>query len=155
MLDVAAGNQLVLDNMAAAHEMARKWYIPNYDQEDKVQDAAVGLIVAARKFDPDRGFKSDERPEGGIPAHLAEKEMGFNPCRLVRGALLTAFETSFFLYRRGLVGKTWSRYGKVKGTSGGPHGPPSFNLVLRIVLQFPVNRAIHFLSNEAVFLLVI
>lgn len=54
--------QLVLDNMRLVHYLARK-LAPrlsggnSYDYEDLVGEGQIALIKAARRFDPDKGFK--------------------------------------------------------------------------------------------------
>jgi RNA polymerase primary sigma factor len=58
--DRAARNELVERNLRLARAMAGRWErstTPALDGDDLFQEACLGLIRAAQKFDPRRGFK--------------------------------------------------------------------------------------------------
>jgi DNA-directed RNA polymerase sigma subunit (sigma70/sigma32) len=55
--DQQARDELVLANLRFAVTMARKHRKRGLDDDDLVQEAAVGLILAAGRFDPDRKVK--------------------------------------------------------------------------------------------------
>jgi len=51
----AAAEQLVLEYLGLANSLARRFRGPGRDSEDLLQTARVGLVKAARGFDPHRG----------------------------------------------------------------------------------------------------
>lgn len=53
--DEAARHKLVEHNVRLAVKMAREWQGCGLSLEDLIQEACVGLSIAAEKFDPDRG----------------------------------------------------------------------------------------------------
>jgi RNA polymerase sigma factor (sigma-70 family) len=53
--DRAARDRLVESNMRLAFKLSREWVGSGLPREDLVQEAMVGLNVAADKFDPDKG----------------------------------------------------------------------------------------------------
>jgi RNA polymerase sporulation-specific sigma factor len=54
--------QLWTKNRGLAHMIARDYYIPGADRDDVTQEALIGLWIAARDYDPDKGsFKTFAR----------------------------------------------------------------------------------------------
>lgn len=49
--------ELVLDNMPLAGHIAKKYLSTGYEYDDLMQEGAIGLIIAAEKFDPERGCR--------------------------------------------------------------------------------------------------
>lgn len=59
---VAAGDkeaeaELITRNLRLVMDVARRYQTPGASDEDLVQEGAIGLIKAARKFDPKRGYR--------------------------------------------------------------------------------------------------
>lgn len=52
----AALRQMVAGNMRLVFSIARKYPDGNLTLHDRLQEGAIGLLRAARRFDPDRGF---------------------------------------------------------------------------------------------------
>ncbi len=48
---------LVTSNQGLVHWMAKKYLWTGVPYDDLVQEGNVGLMIAAERFDPDRGFK--------------------------------------------------------------------------------------------------
>lgn len=62
VLRVAAGDpeaeaELVAKNLRLVVDIARRYQTPGATMEDLIQEGAIGLVRAARKFDPARGFR--------------------------------------------------------------------------------------------------
>lgn len=55
--DLAAKELLVISNLRLVISMAKKYYKRGVDLSDLIQEGTFGLIRAAEKYDPDRGFK--------------------------------------------------------------------------------------------------
>jgi len=51
------GDKLILDHLYLAKIMAKKYINKGVDYEDLVQEGTIGLLKAAKKFDPERGVK--------------------------------------------------------------------------------------------------
>lgn len=49
--------ELVLDNMPLAGHIAKKYLSTGYEYDDLMQEGTIGLIIAAEKFDPERGCR--------------------------------------------------------------------------------------------------
>lgn len=50
--------KMVADNLGLAHMMVRKYPLPRgYDYEDMYQEACIAIYMAAKEFDPAKGFK--------------------------------------------------------------------------------------------------
>lgn len=49
--------KLITDNIQLAHYVARQFYSNNVEYDDLVGIASLGLVKAAEKFDPQKGFK--------------------------------------------------------------------------------------------------
>lgn len=50
--------KMVTDNLGLAHMMVRKYPLPkDYDYEDMYQEACIAIYMAAKEFDPAKGFK--------------------------------------------------------------------------------------------------
>lgn len=47
--------ELVLNNMGLVGHIAKKYLNTGYEYDDLVQEGTIGLIIAAEKFDPERG----------------------------------------------------------------------------------------------------
>lgn len=55
--DQEAVNALVVANLSLAGFMANRYRRAGIDLDDLMQEATIGLILAARRFDPDRGVR--------------------------------------------------------------------------------------------------
>jgi RNA polymerase sigma factor (sigma-70 family) len=53
--DSAAEAEVLRRNMPLVHDIARRYHVSGGIQEDLIQEGAIGLLKAARKFDPSRG----------------------------------------------------------------------------------------------------
>ena len=58
--------RLAMSGRRIAHGEARKLAGPFMDEEDLVQEGYIGLLRAAKRFDPDRAFGSAPTPAGGF-----------------------------------------------------------------------------------------
>jgi RNA polymerase sigma-32 factor len=55
--DQRAGQRLVVANLRYAMKVANEFRYTGHPLEDLVQEANLGMLMALRKFDPDRGFR--------------------------------------------------------------------------------------------------
>ncbi len=55
--DKAAEDELVRRNLRLVFDIARRYQTPGANLEDLLQEGSIGLVRAARRFDPDRGFR--------------------------------------------------------------------------------------------------
>lgn len=49
------GHQLVADHLSLARSLASRYAMGNHNSDDLIQVASMGLVLAARRFDPSRG----------------------------------------------------------------------------------------------------
>lgn len=55
--DLAARNDLVAHNLRLVYSISRKYVGKGMEPQDLFQEGSLGLMKAAEKFDPDKGFK--------------------------------------------------------------------------------------------------
>lgn len=55
--DLAARNDLVTHNLRLVYSISRKYIGKGMEPQDLFQEGSLGLMKAAEKFDPDKGFK--------------------------------------------------------------------------------------------------
>ncbi len=96
--DKAALHRLVTAYMRLAISMAAKYRRYGASMNDLTQEAAIGLMKAAEKFDPDRGFRFSTYAVWWIKAQLQDFVM--RNWSLVRTGSTTAQKSLFFNLRR-------------------------------------------------------
>ena len=96
--DKAALHRLVTAYMRLAISMAAKYRRYGASMSDLTQEAAIGLMKAAEKFDPDRGFRFSTYAVWWIKAQLQDYVM--RNWSLVRTGSTTAQKSLFFNLRR-------------------------------------------------------
>lgn len=96
--DKAALHRLVTAYMRLAISMATKYRRYGAAMNDLTQEAAIGLMKAAEKFDPDRGFRFSTYAVWWIKAQLQDYVM--RNWSLVRTGSTTAQKSLFFNMRR-------------------------------------------------------
>ncbi len=96
--DKAALHRLVTAYMRLAISMAAKYRRYGAPMSDLTQEAAIGLMKAAEKFDPDRGFRFSTYAVWWIKAQLQDYVM--RNWSLVRTGSTTAQKSLFFNLRR-------------------------------------------------------
>ena len=96
--DKAALHRLVTAYMRLAISMAAKYRRYGASMNDLTQEAAIGLMKAAEKFDPERGFRFSTYAVWWIKAQLQDYVM--RNWSLVRTGSTTAQKTLFFNLRR-------------------------------------------------------
>ena len=96
--DKAALHRLVTAYMRLAISMAAKFRRYNANMNDLTQEAAIGLMKAAEKFDPDRGVRFSTYAIWWIKAQLQDYVM--RNWSLVRTGSTTAQKSLFFNLRR-------------------------------------------------------
>jgi RNA polymerase sigma-32 factor len=96
--DKAALHRLVTAYMRLAISMAAKYRRYGAPMNDLTQEAAIGLMKAAEKFDPDRGFRFSTYAVWWIKAQLQDYVM--RNWSLVRTGSTTAQKSLFFNLRR-------------------------------------------------------
>ncbi len=96
--DKAALHRLVTAYMRLAISMAAKYRRYGAAMNDLTQEAAIGLMKAAEKFDPDRGFRFSTYAVWWIKAQLQDYVM--RNWSLVRTGSTTAQKSLFFNLRR-------------------------------------------------------
>jgi RNA polymerase sigma-B factor len=76
-LDPAVREELITSNLGLAHQLARRFLHRGEPLDDLVQVGAVGLVAAARRFDPKRGvpFVAYAVPtiDGELRRHLRDR----------------------------------------------------------------------------------
>lgn len=95
----SAQERLILDNLALAESVARRYFPRNrYRDEDIVQVAYIGLLNAARRYDPERGtsFAAFAVPtiSGEIKRHLRDHGWFVRPPRPVQDLRARVVEAS-------------------------------------------------------------
>lgn len=96
--DKAALHRLVTAYMRLAISMAAKFRRYNASMNDLTQEAAIGLMKAAEKFDPDRGVRFSTYAIWWIKAQLQDYVM--RNWSMVRTGSTTAQKSLFFNLRR-------------------------------------------------------
>lgn len=96
--DKAALHRLVTAYMRLAISMAAKYRRYGASMNDLTQEAAIGLMKAAEKFDPERGFRFSTYAVWWIKAQLQDYVM--RNWSLVRTGSTTAQKSLFFNLRR-------------------------------------------------------
>lgn len=96
--DKAALHRLVTAYMRLAISMATKYRRYGAHMPDLTQEAAIGLMKAAEKFDPDRGFRFSTYAVWWIKAQLQDYVM--RNWSLVRTGSTTGQKSLFFNLRR-------------------------------------------------------
>ena len=96
--DKAALHRLVTAYMRLEISMAAKYRRYGASMNDLTQEAAIGLMKAAEKFDPDRGFRFSTYAVWWIKAQLQDFVM--RNWSLVRTGSTTAQKSLFFNLRR-------------------------------------------------------
>ncbi|MEQ9694298.1 RNA polymerase factor sigma-32 [Shimia sp. SDUM112013] len=96
--DHAALNRLVQAYMRLAISMASKFRRTGISQSDLIQEASLGLMKAADKFDPDRGVRFSTYAVWWIRAGLQDHVM--RNWSLVRTGSTTSQKSLFFNLRR-------------------------------------------------------
>ena len=96
--DKAALHRLVTAYMRLAISMATKYRRYGAHMPDLTQEAAIGLMKAAEKFDPDRGFRFSTYAVWWIKAQLQDYVM--RNWSLVRTGSTTGQKSLFFNMRR-------------------------------------------------------
>lgn len=80
--------QLAMSAKRIAYGEARKFTSPYMDQEDLVQEGLIGLLRAARRFDPDRGIRFSTYARWWVRANMTHAiNEGGRPIRLPGGAI--------------------------------------------------------------------
>ena len=80
--DKQAEDELVSRNLRLVLDVARRYKTPGASLEDLVQEGTIGLIKAARKFDPERGFRFSTFAHWWIRQAISRFVKG--PTRLIR-----------------------------------------------------------------------
>ncbi len=96
--DKAALHRLVTAYMRLAISMAAKYRRYGAPMNDLTQEAAIGLMKAAEKFDPDRGFRFSTYAVWWIKAQLQDYVM--RNWSMVRTGSTTSQKSLFFNLRR-------------------------------------------------------
>lgn len=96
--DEAALHRLITAYMRLAVSMAMKFKRYSVSQQDLIQEAGVGLMKAAEKFDPDRGFRFSTYAQWWIKASMQEFVM--RNWSMVRTGSTTAQKSLFFNLKR-------------------------------------------------------
>lgn len=96
--DEAALHRLITAYMRLAVSMAMKFKRYSVSQQDLIQEAGVGLMKAAGKFDPDRGFRFSTYAQWWIKAAMQEFVM--RNWSMVRTGTTTAQKSLFFNLKR-------------------------------------------------------
>jgi RNA polymerase sigma-32 factor len=96
--DEAALHRLITAYMRLAVSMAMKFKRYSVSQQDLVQEAGVGLMKAAEKFDPDRGFRFSTYAQWWIKASMQEFVM--RNWSMVRTGSTSSQKSLFFNLKR-------------------------------------------------------
>ena len=96
--DEAALHRLITAYMRLAVSMAMKFKRYSVSQQDLIQEAGVGLMKAAEKFDPDRGFRFSTYAQWWIKAAMQEFVM--RNWSMVRTGTTTSQKSLFFNLKR-------------------------------------------------------
>ncbi len=96
--DEAALHRLITAYMRLAVSMAMKFKRYSVSQQDLTQEAGVGLMKAAEKFDPDRGFRFSTYAQWWIKAAMQEFVM--RNWSMVRTGTTTSQKSLFFNLKR-------------------------------------------------------
>lgn len=96
--DEAALHRLITAYMRLAVSMAMKFRRYSVSQQDLIQEAGVGLMKAAEKFDPDRGFRFSTYAQWWIKASMQEFVM--RNWSMVRTGSTSAQKSLFFNLKR-------------------------------------------------------
>ncbi len=96
--DEAALHRLITAYMRLAVSMAMKFKRYSVSQQDLIQEAGVGLMKAAEKFDPDRGFRFSTYAQWWIKASMQEFVM--RNWSMVRTGSTSSQKSLFFNLKR-------------------------------------------------------
>ncbi len=96
--DEAALHRLITAYMRLAVSMAMKFKRYSVSQQDLIQEAGVGLMKAAEKFDPDKGFRFSTYAQWWIKAAMQEFVM--RNWSMVRTGTTTSQKSLFFNLKR-------------------------------------------------------
>ena len=96
--DEAALHRLITAYMRLAISMAMKFKRYSVSQQDLIQEAGVGLMKAAEKFDPDKGFRFSTYAQWWIKAAMQEFVM--RNWSMVRTGTTTSQKSLFFNLKR-------------------------------------------------------
>lgn len=96
--DEAALHRLITAYMRLAVSMAMKFKRHSTSQQDLIQEAGVGLMKAAEKFDPDRGVRFSTYAQWWIKASIQEFTM--RNWSMVRTGSTTSQKSLFFNLKR-------------------------------------------------------
>ena len=93
----ASVNELVLAHEPLVRKMARNFSRYGVEVDDLVQEGNIGLIVAASKFDPDKGFRFSTYAMFWIRQKM--QETVFLSGSMVRRPMTKAYKSGFFRNR--------------------------------------------------------